>query len=127
MQDMHTVTWTATFLTQAKRHGLSEKEMESIVSTLANDPLAGDIMPGTGGARKLRHPGRGSGKSGGYRTIHYFGGDEVPIFLLAVYGKGAKANLTKAEKNELASLLPKIADACRANAKLLAGKLRGKK
>ncbi len=103
IEDMHTVTWTTTFLMQAKRHGLFEEMMESIVNTLAEDPLVGDIMPGTGGARKLRHPGRGTGKGGGYRTIHYFGGDDVPVFLLAVYGKGAKANLTKAEKNELAS------------------------
>ncbi len=50
---MHTVIWTATFLTQAKRHRLSEEEMESIVNRLADDPLSGDIMPGTGGARKL--------------------------------------------------------------------------
>lgn len=124
---MHTVTWTATFLAQAKRHGLSEEELESIVNTLADNPLAGDIMQGTGGARKLRHPGRGSGKSGGLRTIHYFGGDDVPVFLLAVYGKGAKANLTNAERNELARLLPKIADAYRANAKHLAGVRRFKK
>ncbi len=114
-------------MTQAKRHGLSEEEMESIVNTLAEDPLVGDIMPGTGGARKLRHPDRGGGKSGGYRTIHYFGGGDVPVFLLSVYGKGVKANLTKAEKNELARLLPKIADAYRTNTKLLANKLRGKK
>lgn len=124
---MHTVIWTAAFSTQARRHGLSEEEMESIVNTLAEDPLAGDIMPGTGGARKLRHPGRGRGKSGGYRTVHYFGGDDVPVFLLAVYGKGAKANLTEAERNGLARLLPKIADAYHANAGLLAKRLHGKK
>jgi hypothetical protein len=108
---MHTVIWTATFLTQAKRHGLSEADMEAIVSTLADNPVAGDLMARTGGARKLRHAGRGGGKSGGYRTIHYFGGDDVPIFLLAVYGKGAKANLTDAEKNELAKILPSLANA----------------
>lgn len=115
---MHTVIWTATFVTQAKRHGLSEDEMTSIVNTLADNPRAGDVMPGAGGARKLRHPGRGGGKSGGYRTIHYFGGEDTPVFLLAVYGKGAKANLTKAERNELAALLPRIADAYRASAAL---------
>jgi hypothetical protein len=45
--------------------------------------------------------------------IHYFGGDDVPIFLLSIYGKGAKANLSGAERNELAKLLPKIAAAYR--------------
>ena len=120
---MHTVIWTATFLTQAKRHGLSEADMDTIVNTLADNPVAGDLMARTGGARKLRHAGRGGGKSGGYRTIHYFGGDDVPIFLLAVYGKGAKANLTDAEKNELAKILPSLADAYRANVKKVTAQL----
>jgi len=124
---MHSVIWTATFLVQAKRHGLTEDEMTAIVNTLAEDPLVGDIIAGTGGARKLRHARPGGGKSGGYRTIHYFSGDDVPVFLLSVYGKGAKANLTKAERNELAKLLPKIAEAYRANVKELTRKFRGRK
>ena len=121
---VHSVIWTGTFVAQAKRIGLSEHEMTDIVNTLAENPLAGDGMIGTGGARKLRHAGRGGGKSGGYRTIHYFGGDRVPVFLLAVYGKGSKASLTMAEKNQLAKLLPNIADAYRINASELARKFR---
>ncbi len=77
-------------------------------------------MVGTGGARKLRHAGRGGGKSGGYRTIHYFGGNDVPIFLLALIDKGEKANLTKAERNQLAGLLPNIVEVYRA------GKTKGR-
>ena len=112
---MYTVIWTENFLKQAKRQGRSNDEMVSIVSTLADDPTAGNIMKDTGGARKLRHMGRGGGKSGGYRSIHYFCGDDVPIFLLAIYGKDRKANLSKAERNKLAMVLPKIADAYKAN------------
>ena len=114
---MHTVISTPTFLSQAKRCGLSENEMDEIVKAISDDPQSGDVMRGTGGARKLRHVGRGQGKSGGYRTIHYYGGDDVPIFLLSVYGKGATANLSKAERNELAKILPKLADAYRDNVK----------
>lgn len=121
---MHSVIWTVTFTIQAKRCSLSEDELTAIVNTLAQDPLAGDTIAGTGGARKLRHARPGGGKSGGCRTIHYFGGDDVPVFLLAVYGKGAKANLTRAERNELAKLLPRIADACRVNAGELTRKFR---
>ena len=80
-------------------------------------------MQGTGGARKLRHAGRSQGKSGGYRTIHYYGGDDVPVFLLSIYDKGTTANLTGAEKNELANILPKLADAYRKNAKQIVAKL----
>jgi hypothetical protein len=61
----------------------------------------------------MRHAGRGKGKSGGYRTVHYFGGDDVPLFLLSIYGKDQKSDLTAAERKDLASLLPRIADAYR--------------
>ncbi len=112
---MHSVIWTETFLAHAKRCGLSEDEMTAIVNALAEDPLAGDIITGTGGARKLRHAGYGRGRSGGYRTIHYFGGDDIPVFLLTVYGKRTKADLTNAERNELAKMLANIADTYRNN------------
>ncbi len=108
---MQSVIWTATFLSQARKCGLSEDELNDIVSAISDNPLAGDIMAGTGGARKLRHAGRGKGKSGGYRTIHYYAGQEVPVFLLSVYGKDMKDNLSKVERNELARILPLLAEA----------------
>jgi len=114
---MHTVIWTATFLSQARKCGLSDDELTDIVMTVADNPQSGAVMAGTGGARKLRHTGRGKGKSGGYRTIHFYGGDDVPVFLLSVYGKGTTDNLTKAERNELSKVLPQLADAYRQNVK----------
>ena len=117
---MQTVISTPEFLSQAKKHGLSQDEINAIVEYLATDPLAGEVMVGTGGARKLRHAGKGRGKSGGYRTIHYYGGDDIPVLLLTVYGKGAAANLTKAERNVLAKILPVIGDAYRETTKKLA-------
>jgi hypothetical protein len=110
---MQTVLVTPTFERQAAKAGLSDDEVAQIVSTLAADPLAGDLIQGTGGARKLRFARQGAGKSGGYRTIHYFGGDDVPIFLLALIDKRQRANLTKEERNELANILPRIASAYR--------------
>jgi hypothetical protein len=71
--------------------------------------------------------GGAKGKSGGYRTVHYFGGDDVPLFVLALIEKGERANLTKAERNELARLLPQIADAYRSGVKVSAAKSRGRK
>jgi hypothetical protein len=81
-----------------------------MVSWLSANPLAGDVMQGTGGARKVRFAGKGKGKSGGYRTIHYFGGDDVPLFLLTLIDKGERDNLTKAERNALAAELSCLAD-----------------
>ncbi len=72
--------------------------------------MAGDLIQGTGGARKVRFAGRGKGKSGGYRVITFYAGERLPVFLLALYAKGERANLTKAERNELRSTLGSIVE-----------------
>lgn len=62
-------------------------------------------MEGTGGIRKLRW-GRGSrGKSGGVRIIYYYHDERIPLYLLTVFGKNERANLSKAERNDLAKLV----------------------
>jgi len=81
---------------------LSNSERLSIINYLAAHPASGDIMQGTGGIRKLRWSAQGKGKSGGVRIIYYFHNDSIPLFLLTLFAKGEKANLTKAECNELA-------------------------
>lgn len=111
---MHSVLITSTFERQAAAAGLNGDEIIEIAAWLADHPTAGAIMAGTGGARKVRFAREGRGKSGGYRTIHYFAGDDVPLFLLALVDKTEKGNLSKAERNELAKILPKIAEAYRA-------------
>jgi hypothetical protein len=83
---------------------MSEDEIDHLVSYLAENPLAGVEMQGTGGCRKLRVAGRGKGRSGGYRTITFYSGMEMPVFLITVFGKGEKANLSKSECNELRKL-----------------------
>ena len=107
---MQTVNWTYVFERQAKAAGLTLDDIVEIAATIAMNPLAGDLIVGSGGARKLRHPRRGGGKSGGYRSIHYFAGEDVPVFLLALIDKGQRANLSKAEVNELARELSVMAE-----------------
>ena len=75
--------------------------------------MAGDVIPGTGGARKIRFGRAGGGKRGGYRTVHYYAAEDVPVFLLAVISKGQRADPTQAERNELRSVLGSIAGAYR--------------
>ena len=77
-------------------------EKASIINYLAVHPQSGDLMKGTGGIRKLRWSAQGKGKSGGVRVIYYYHNGTMPLFLLTVFGKGEKANLSKAERNELA-------------------------
>jgi len=56
---------------------------------------------GGGGIRKVRFAIAGRGKSGGVRIIYYFHNERVPVFLLAVFAKNERANLTRAETNLL--------------------------
>ncbi len=112
---MHAVIETPTFIADCRDSGLSEDEVSNIVAIIAADPSAGDIIPGTGGARKLRFAGRSKGKSGGYRTVSYFSGEDVPVLLLALINKGERADLSQAERNELRNELAGYARDYRAN------------
>ena len=61
-------------------------------------------MESTGGVRKLRWGRGGQGKSGGVRVIYYFHDEAMPLYLLTLFAKGGRGNLSKAERNELADL-----------------------
>ncbi len=88
---------------------MAEDERAALIMFVAANPQAGDVMPGAGGgARKLRFRRPGKGKSGGNSIFFYCAGENVPLFLLNVLTKGDRANLTKAEQNELSGLLSQI-------------------
>jgi hypothetical protein len=89
------------FLADCCDAGLSEDEVADMVAVISSNPLLGDIIPGTGGARKFRFAGRGKGKSGGYRTVTYYAGEDVPVLMLALINKGERTDLSQAERNEL--------------------------
>lgn len=110
---MQSVVETPTFIRAAEREGLDEAERMAIVDALAARPAAGDEIKGTGGCRKLRFPGRGKGKSGGYRVITFFSGPDIPVFLITVYSKGRKADLTAQERAGLADLGRELVKAAR--------------
>ena len=106
---MHAVIETPTYLADADEAGLTAEMRTQVVTFLAYHPQAGDLMAGTGGARKFRFARPGGGKSGGYRIVFYYGGTDVPLFLLTVFAKGDRANLSMAERNELKAILSNIA------------------
>jgi len=72
-----------------------------LASYLAEHPNAGDVIPGTGGARKLRWAAKGKGKRGGARVIYVYVVVAARIYLLRCYAKNLKANLTATETKEL--------------------------
>lgn len=88
---------------------MSEDEIEAVEQLVARDPQSGMAIAGTGGCRKIKVAGRGKGKSGGYRVVTFFSGDTIPVFLITVFGKGEKDNLSKGERNGLAQLTKELA------------------
>lgn len=100
-----TVIETPMFIASAREAGVTDELRTFIVDAIADDPMMGVMMAGTGGCRKSRFAGRGKGKSGGYRTVHFNGADDVPVLLLVVIDKGERANISKSEANELKQLV----------------------
>jgi hypothetical protein len=101
---IHTVVETQAYLLAAARAGLTEDERTAVVDYLAEFPSAGAVIPGTGGCRKLRIAQPGGGKSGGYRTITFFSGPDLPVFLITVFSKRERSDLTAREREGLRPL-----------------------
>lgn len=108
---MQTVIETNEYLRAAKNAGMSDEQRDDVVNTVAANPKYG--TPIAGGARKGRFAGRSKGKSGGFRVVFCAFDDEIPIFLITVFGKGEKDNLNQAEKNALAAYTNQLRDAYR--------------
>lgn len=109
---MHTVSEMKAFRKAAENAGMSDEDITDLIDYLAENPEAGDEISGTGGCRKIRFSIRGNnkGKSGGVRTITFYSGESLPVFLITVFGKGQKVNLTKAERNALRGMTKAIVD-----------------
>lgn len=100
---MITIVELPEFIRRSKKL-LTEDEQSNLVNYLALHPTAGVLMQGTGGIRKVRWKREGTGKSSGVRVIYYFYNEQYPLFLLTIFGKSEKVNLSQAERNELAKL-----------------------
>ena len=77
----------------------------AIVDRLATDPTCGVVIPGSGGIRKVRFGFGARGKSGDARIIYLFSGEDLPVFILTVFVKNEKADLSPRERNALAKMV----------------------
>ncbi|MHB9030916.1 MAG: type II toxin-antitoxin system RelE/ParE family toxin [Candidatus Latescibacterota bacterium] len=68
-------------------------------------PLSGVVIEGTGGIRKLRWARKSQGKSGGLRVICFFYYEKIPLYVLTIYSKGKKDDISAEERNQLAKLV----------------------
>lgn len=67
------------------------------------------VLKETGGIRKVRFAAGERGKSGGVRVVYYFHSEVMPVFLLTLFAKNEKDNLSKSERNALATLVGELA------------------
>ena len=79
----------------------TEEQRGEFASFIAEDPAAGDVVPGSGGIRKVRWSRAGSGKSGGVRVIYFTRTAEGEVVLLTLYAKAKTDNLTGATLKEI--------------------------
>jgi hypothetical protein len=106
-----TVVETPEFARKAKAL-LTGAERSRIVDALSAEPEAGVSLGG--GLRKVRFAREGSGKSGGFRTIHYYApGQGLPVFLMDVFAKNDRENVTTNEQAAMTAAAAHIAGSYR--------------
>jgi hypothetical protein len=86
----------------------SESERAELVDYIAHNPEAGDVIPGTGGVRKLRWARAGSGKRGGARVVYFYYQPSCPLYLLLAYAKAQASDLSADEKKTVAAFAATI-------------------
>ena len=108
---LHVVAETPQFMRDASAAGLGEDEVSLLIDAVAADPRQGVEVRGSGGIRKVRVAGRGRGKSGGYRVMTAFVGEDAPVYLLALLSKGDRGNFTDREVASMGALTMAIRQA----------------
>ncbi len=86
---------------------MEEADRAALVDILASAPEAGVSLGG--GLWKLRVAREGAEKSGGFRTLHFYRRDDMPLFLLTVFAKNEKANISASERRALIAICDEIA------------------
>lgn len=89
---MRTVIETPTFQKQADKIW-AESERFEFIDWIAANPLAGDVIPGADGARKVRWGRAGSGKRGGVRVVYFNLTEREVVILVVLYAKADQANI----------------------------------
>jgi hypothetical protein len=89
----------------------SDEERNDFVDFIARNPEAGDVIQDTGGVRKVRWSRQGSGKRGGVRVIYFYQHMDTPLYLLMVYAKARREDLSPDEKRAVRELTARLKQA----------------
>lgn len=104
---MQSVAETPIFTRQTEKL-FTEDEKRELIDFLAENPLVGDEIPGTGGVRKVRFAASGRGKRGGARIIYYYLDETIPLYALLAYAKNDQGDMTPDEKRTVSALAAAI-------------------
>ncbi len=102
-----TVAETAVFMRQAA-DVWTDEERSAFVDFIARNPEAGDLIPESGGVRKVRWGRQGSGKQGGVRVIYFYQRSDVPLYLLMIYAKARREDLSPDAKRVVQALAARL-------------------
>lgn len=100
--------YTAPFRRCWKAMGLHDEDLHLLEEMLLRDPQAGDVIEGTGGARKVRIQLEGRGKRGGGRVIYLDVFEKENLYLLFAYPKNVQENLTPDQKRAIRTMIDAI-------------------
>lgn len=96
------------YFTSIVKEYFSDKEYMGFQIYLAQHPLQGCVIRGTGGCRKIRYGAGGRGKRGGVRVIYYYRSKKGIIYLFDIYAKNEKSDLAPKERSILRSVIKEI-------------------
>jgi hypothetical protein len=85
-----------------------EKDFDSLKKTLVTNPEQGDLIPGTGGVRKIRVKSSSKGKRGGFRVCYFDDPEREELFLMLIYSKNEREDITPDEKKFLKAFAEKV-------------------
>lgn len=102
------VVFTHPFIRCWKAMGLSDDDLKTLENALCENPQRGDVIQGTGGARKLRIRLDGRGQRGGGRVIYLDVFEKEKLYLLFAYPKNVQENLTPEQINTIKQLIDEI-------------------
>ena len=99
------------FVTKWSRLKLTDEDLQALEAVLLENPHAGDVIPGTGGLRKVRFapPKWHTGKRGALRVVYAFIAAGEAVYFFTVYGKSQQADLLPDEKKVFREVLDRLA------------------
>lgn len=100
--------FTKPFLSSWEKMGLDDGDLKQLEEILLENPQKGDVIQGTGGARKLRIQLEGRGKSGGGRVIYLDVFEKEKLYLLLAYPKNVQDNLTPSQEKLIKDLVDRL-------------------